>query len=189
MKGHTLQIAEVFDRVRAVTFHHVIKQNNPQNQTNEHVQAENMGNLNCVDVHMLLSAAVGDFLVLCPTKQGTIVSIYRTKLVKRKSKVFRPNSSSLSIKHRSTVFAPSRHCVQCESCTTRWWVRLWVKIQRRFIGAGRNQVTLRKRGMRTEALESFSCKRSCYREALLIIAEAGQEGCAWLHKSWFGGRR
>lgn len=30
MKGHMLQIAEVSDQVKAVTFHHVIKQNNPQ---------------------------------------------------------------------------------------------------------------------------------------------------------------
>lgn len=51
------------------------------------------------------------------------------------------------------------------------------EVQRRFIGADRNQVTLRKHGMGIEAFESFSCKRSCYREALLIIAEAGQKGC------------
>ena len=33
-----------------------------------------MGSLNCADVHTLLSAAVGDCLVLRPTEQGTTVS-------------------------------------------------------------------------------------------------------------------
>lgn len=46
------------------------------------------------------------------------------------------------------------------------------EVWRASIGVDRNQVTLKKHGMRTEVLEGFSCS-----EALLIIAEAGQEGC------------
>ena len=52
------------------------------------------------------------------------------------------------------------------------------EVWRRSIGVDRNQVTLRKHGMRTEMLEGFSCKVDYCSEALLIIAEAGQEGCA-----------
>lgn len=50
---------------------------------------------------------------------------------------------------------------------------MWI----RYIGVDRNQVTLTKHGMRTEVLEVFSPKGNYYSEALLIIAEAGQEGC------------
>lgn len=71
-----------------------------------------MGSLNCVDVHMLLSAAVGDCLILRPTEQGTTVSFIGQNWGKLKAKT-KPISSSLS-KPRSTAFAPSYHCVQCE---------------------------------------------------------------------------
>lgn len=51
------------------------------------------------------------------------------------------------------------------------------EVWRRSAGADRNQVTLRKHGMRTKVLESFSCKSNYCSEALVTIAEAGQEGC------------
>lgn len=72
-----------------------------------------MESLNCVDVHMLLSAALGDCLVLCPIEQGTTVNFVGQNRGKGKTKT-KPGSSSLSIKHRNTAFAPSHHCVQCE---------------------------------------------------------------------------
>lgn len=52
------------------------------------------------------------------------------------------------------------------------------EVWRRSIGVDRNQVMLRKRGMRAKVLESFSCEGKYCSEDLLIIAEAGQEGCA-----------
>lgn len=51
------------------------------------------------------------------------------------------------------------------------------ELWRRSLKADRNQVTLRKHGMRTEALEGFLCKGNYCSEALLITAGAGQEGC------------
>lgn len=77
------------------------------------VQAENMGSLNCVDVHVLFSATVGDCLVLCPTEQGTTVSFVGQNREKEKQRPS-PFSASLTVKHRSTAFAPSHHCVQRE---------------------------------------------------------------------------
>lgn len=52
------------------------------------------------------------------------------------------------------------------------------EVWRRSIGVNRNQVTLRKHGMRTKVLESFSCEGKYCSEDLLIVAEAGQERCA-----------
>lgn len=71
-----------------------------------------MGKLNCADVHTLLCAAVGEFFVLCPTEQGTTVCFMGQNWCRGKSKI-KPVSSSLSIKHRSTAFVPSHHCMQC----------------------------------------------------------------------------
>lgn len=67
MKGHVLQLEEVSDQVKAVTFHHVL------NKTVHKirglcVQAENTGAFNCADVHVLLGAAVGDCLVSHKTR-------------------------------------------------------------------------------------------------------------------------
>lgn len=52
------------------------------------------------------------------------------------------------------------------------------EVWRRSIGVDRNQVTLRKHGMRTKVLESFPYEGKYCSEDLLIIAEAEQERCA-----------
>lgn len=65
---------------------------------------------------------------------------------------------------------------ECPACILMQ--KLVDEVWKRSIGVDRNHLTLGKCGMRAKVLESFSCEGKYCSEDLLVIAEAGQEGCA-----------
>lgn len=68
MKGHILQIVEASDQVKAVTFHHVLKQSTKLEERT--CSGRKHGDLNRADIHVLLWEAASSCV---PQNKGLLL--------------------------------------------------------------------------------------------------------------------